>query len=152
MNYSLTFTSVTLHQLLVNSTSVSSEHTTCAVVHTRYWQWGRNLALRPSPVYRCTLIKVASKPPVPSATWVSHHLERARDDPPLSWSLTAIPANEGTLSLFKDLRASSWPWAGFDKVLHVGGGDMVLGVSRECYLCLTLSYFQKDNKGNKGLN
>lgn len=87
----------------INYSSTAQEspvNTQHAQSYTETHTWCRNIGSEaaiwlcappaPSPAHRCTLIKPASKPPVPSATWVSHHLERARDEPPLSRALTAI--------------------------------------------------------------
>lgn len=148
MNYCLTFTSVILHQLLINSTTVSSEHTT----------WSRDIgseaaiwlrAPPATPVYQGTLIKPASKPPVPSATWVSHHLERARDEPSLSRPLTAIRANEGTISLLKDLRVFSRPWAAFDKVGCERGVIWFLGSAQSVIYVSLCHIFRRTARATK---
>lgn len=118
MDYSLTFTSVILHQLLINSMTVSYNHTHGVEFLAVRSQSG-SAPLLPPQFTRVPSLNQHPNLPIPSATWVSHHLERARDEQhPLLQSLTAMPANEGTISVLKDLRAFSWPWVSFDRALH----------------------------------
>lgn len=122
MDYSLTFTSVILHQLLINSMTVSYNHThthTHGVEFLAVRSQSGSAPLLPPQFTRVPSLNQHPNLPIPSATWVSHHLERARDEQhPLLQPLTATPANEGTISVVKDLRAFSWPWVSFDRALH----------------------------------